>query len=284
MAEAGLGTPCRRSLLVSAFGSLILIFSGAVAGGATPFRVLDPGGGAALDDSLRQSVGAAGMLEPHTSSLLIDYYETFLRDRDLGEFRDRVLARYTEETLCRVLASSPHANARRGAVLALGVVGSFDGCNATLGRAMRDDDAVVRTMAERALWVVWFRADTPENNQTLEDVRLLAATGRPDEAVELATKLIARAPRFAEAYNQRAIAYFKLGRFAESAEDCQRVLAVNPYHVGALGGLAQCQMQLDQPREALKTLRRSLKLQPHSAALSDNIRTLEAGLESDGPR
>jgi tetratricopeptide (TPR) repeat protein len=224
------------------------------------------------------------MLEPHTSSLLIDYYETFLRDRDLGEFRDRVLARYTEETLCRVLSSSPHANARRGAVLALGVVGGFDGCNATLGRAMRDDDAVVRTMAERALWVVWFRADTPENNQTLEDVRLLVATGRADEAVELATKLIARAPRFAEAYNQRAIAYFTLGRFAESAEDCQRVLTVNPFHIGALGGLAQCQMQLDQPREALKTLRRSLKLQPHSQALSDNIRTLEAGLESDGPR
>ena len=105
-----------------------------------------------------------------------------------------------------------------------------------------------------------------------------------DEAVELAGKLIARAPRLAEAYNQRAIAYFKLGRFAESAEDCQRVLAVNPYHIGALGGLAQCQIQLDQPREALKTLRRSLKLQPHSQALSDNIRALEAGLESDGPR
>lgn len=278
MAEAGLGTPCRGSRRVMAFGSpalilsLISILSGAVAGGA------------ALDDSLRQTVGAAGMLEPHTSSLLIDYYETFLRDRDLDEFRDRVLARYTEETLCRVLSSSPHAVARRGSVLALGVVGSFDGCNAALGRAMRDDDAVVRTMAERALWVVWFRADTPENNQTLEDVRLLVATGRADEAVELATKLIARAPRFAEAYNQRAIAYFMLGRFAESAEDCQRVLAANPYHIGALGGLAQCQMRLDQPREALKTLRRSLKLQPHSQALSDDIRMLEAGLESDGPR
>lgn len=284
MADASVGTSCRRNRRVSVFGSLILILSGAVADGATPLLVLDPGGGAALDDSLRQSVGAAGMLEPHTSSLLIDYYETFLRDRDLGEFRERVLARYTEETLCRVLASSPHANARRGAVLALGVMGTFDGCNATLGRAMRDDDGVVRTMAERALWVVWFRADTPENNQTLEDVRLLAATGRADEAVELATRLIARAPRFAEAYNQRAIAYFKLGRFAESAEDCQRVLAFNPYHIGALGGLAQCQMQLDQPREALKTLRRSLKLQPHSQALSDNIRALEAGLESDGPR
>lgn len=284
MADASVGTPCRRGRRTPIYGSLILILSGAVVDASPPLLVLDPGRGAILDDSSRQSVGASGMLEPHAGSLLIDYYDTFLRDRDLGEFRDRVLARYTEETLCRVLASSAQVNARRGAVLALGVVGTFDGCNSTLGRAMRDDDAVVRTMAERALWVIWFRADTPENNQTLEEVRLLAATGRPDEAIDLATKLIARAPRFAEAYNQRAIAYFKLGRHAESAEDCQRVLAVNPYHIGALGGLAQCQLQLDQPREALKTLRRSLKLQPHSQALSDNIRALEAGLESDGSR
>jgi tetratricopeptide (TPR) repeat protein len=262
---------------------LFLVLSGAVAGASPPLLVPDPGG-AALDDSSRQSVGAAAMLEPNSGSLLIDYYETFLRDRDLGEFRERVLARYTEETLCRVLASSPHANARRGAVLALGVVGTFDGCNTTLGRALRDDDAVVRTMAERALWIIWFRADSPENNQTLEEVRTLAATGRVDEAIDLSARLIARAPRFAEAYNQRAIAYFRLGRYAESAEDCRRVLTINPYHIGALGGLAQCQMQLDEPREALKTLRRSLKLQPHSQALTDNIRALEAGLESDGTR
>ena len=125
MADASVGTPCRRGRRTRIFGSLILILSGAVAGASPPLLVLDPGGGAALDDSSRQSVGASGMLEPHTGSLLVDYYETFLRDRDLGEFRDRVLARYTEETLCRVLASSPHANARRGAVLALGVMGTL---------------------------------------------------------------------------------------------------------------------------------------------------------------
>ncbi|WP_240911452.1 tetratricopeptide repeat protein [Paludisphaera soli] len=243
-------------------------------------------GAAGPDESSRQrqSVGAAGMWGPHSGSLLTEYYEAFLRDRDLGRFREQVAARYTEETLCRVLASSPQVTARRGAVLALGVLGTFDGCNALLGRALRDEDGVVRTMAERALWVIWFRADSPENNQALEDVRALIAADRPDDAVDRATRLLARAPRFAEAYNQRAIAYFKLGRFAESAEDCIRTLTINPFHVGALGGLAQCQLELDQPREALKTLRRGLKLQPHSEALNDHVRLLEARFESDGPR
>lgn len=224
------------------------------------------------------------MWGPHSGSLLTEYYEAFLRDRDLARFRERVAARYTEETLCRVLASSPQVTARRGAVLALGVLGTFDGCNSLLGRALRDEDGVVRTMAERALWVIWFRADAPENNQALEDVRALIAAEHCDEAVDRATRLLSRAPRFAEAYNQRAIAYFKLGRFADSAEDCIKTLTINPYHVGALGGLAQCQLELDQPREALKTLRRGLKIQPHSEALNDHVRLLEARLESDGPR
>lgn len=232
----------------------------------------------------RQAVGADAMLGPDSGPLLAEYYEAFLLDRDLGLFRERVAARYAEETLCRVLELSPHASARRGAVLALGVLGTFDVCNTSLGRALRDEDAVVRTMAERALWVVWFRADTPDNNRELEEVRALVAAGALDEAVERAGRLVAKAPRFAEAYNQRAIAYFKQGRFADSAEDCIRTLTLNPVHIGALGGLAQCQLNMDQAREALKTLRRGLKLQPHSEGLLEHVRMLEARLESDGPR
>jgi Flp pilus assembly protein TadD len=96
--------------------------------------------------------------------------------------------------------------------------------------------------------------------------------------------LIARAPKFAEAYNQRAIAFFIQGRFAESAQDCQRVLQLNPYHVGAVSGLAQCQIQLNQLREALGSLRRAAQLQPHSQPIRDNIQVLEAQIETDETR
>jgi Flp pilus assembly protein TadD len=105
-----------------------------------------------------------------------------------------------------------------------------------------------------------------------------------DAAVNSASRLIARAPKYAEAYNQRAIALFIQGRFAESAEDCQRVLKLNPYHVGAISGLAQCQIQLNQLHEALGTLRRAAKLQPHSQSIRENIQVLEAQIESDGTR
>lgn len=232
----------------------------------------------------RQGVGGSSMSESHAGSLLVDYYGAFLNDRDLDQFRERVEARYTEATLGRALSSSPSAAARRAAVLALGVLGGFERSNSVLGRALRDSDPTVRTMAEAALWAIWFRADSPENNEMLEEVRLHIGHRRLDAAVTLATQLIARAPNFAEAYNQRAIALFIQGRLPESLADCQKVLQLNPYHFGAVGGLVQCQLQLERPREALRTLRKALWLQPHSRSIQEEIQLLEAQIEPEGPR
>ena len=118
-----------------------------------------------------------------------------------------------------------------------------------------------------------------------------------EQAETLVTRLIADAPDFAEAYNQRAIIYFHQGRFAESVQDCQRVLARNPYHFGAISGMAKCQLRLNRPRDALKSLRRALKLQPHNdcaprehprARDADRVRTGrgddDLGTAADDPR
>ena len=166
-------------------------------------------------------------------------------------------ARYSEEALCGILSDSPTVVARRAAVIALGLLGGFERSNPTLGRALRDRDPVVRELAEDALWSVWFRADTPENNQILQEVTQLIGREQLNRAEALATRLIGVAPRFAEAYNQRAIIYFHQGRLAESIQDCQRVLNLNPYHFGAISGMAQCQLQIHRPADALKTLRRA---------------------------
>jgi tetratricopeptide (TPR) repeat protein len=214
------------------------------------------------------------MSEPRTGSLLTDYYDTYLRDHDIDGFRLHVSARYTEGTLAR-LVESGDTQSRRAAVLALGIFGGY-GNNAVLARALRDHDPTVRSLAENALWAVWFRADSDENNQSLERISLLNSRHRYDEAIALANRLTERAPRFAEAYNQRAMAHFFLGRFEESAADCRRVLERNPYHFGALTGLARCQLRLDQRDEALNTFRRALNLQPYSEGLREVIATLEA--------
>jgi tetratricopeptide (TPR) repeat protein len=222
-------------------------------------------------------IGAPGMLEPLTGSLLVTYYETFLRDQDIEHYRQLVSTRYTEATLCRLIEAGS-VQARRAAVLALGLFGTYE-TNASVARGLRDPDLTVRRMAGDALWAIWFRADTAENNKTLEQVSGHISHQRYDQAVELATKLIARAPRFAEAYNQRAFAQYLLRNYEASAADCRRALELNPYHIGALAGLAKCQMRLDLPGEALKTFRRALRLQPYNEDLQETISILEGQCE-----
>jgi tetratricopeptide (TPR) repeat protein len=230
------------------------------------------------------ATGVSGMSEDYGGSLLVDYFKAFLQDQDVETFKSRVAARYNEGTLGRILAASRAVTARRAAVLSLGLLGSFEASNPVLGRALADSDPIARAMAEDALWAVWFRADTPEHNEMLDRIRVLTGRQQLKEAEALATNLIAIAPNFAEAYNQRAFAYFLEGRLAESAADCQRVLTRNPFHIGAIEGLAKCQLGLGRPHDALKSLRRALKLRPHNSSLHEIVKSLEASTESDGPR
>lgn len=208
------------------------------------------------------------------ATMLVEYYDRFLKDHDLDTFRRDVDARYTEGTLCRAIQGGD-VRARRAAVLALGVGGGY-GCNAVVAKAMKDADPTVRSLAVNALWAIWARADTPENNAALDEVQTLIERGRIDEAIRKANVLIARAPGFAEAINQRAIAHYLGGRLAESAQDCRKVLELNPFHFGALSGLGQCQIRLRQRAEAISTFRRALELQPYSDGLRETVAELEA--------
>ena len=215
-----------------------------------------------------------GMAEAHTGALLVTCYETFLHDRDLDAFRRQVLAWYMESTLAR-LSGVENAQTRRAAVFALGLVGSYQH-NPTVARALRDPDRTVRILAENALWAIWFLADTAENNAALERVSLLIGHREYRKATFAATCLIERAPTFSEAYNQRAIAEYYLGEFQASADDCRLVLEHNPYHIGALTGLAKCLLQLDRRDDAIEALRRSSRLQPYNEELKHLISALEA--------
>jgi tetratricopeptide (TPR) repeat protein len=235
-------------------------------------------------ETRRPATGVSGMRDEFGGSLLVDYFTAFLQDQDVETFKSRVTARYNEGTLGRILSSSHVVPARRAAVLSLGLLGTFEASNSILGRALADSDPIARAMAEDALWAVWFRADTPANNEMLDHVRVLIGRQQLKEAEALATRLIAIAPHFAEAYNQRAFAYFLEGRLVESAADCQQVLTRNPFHIGAIEGLAKCQLGLDRPHDALKSMRRALKLRPHNDSLREMVKSLETSIESDGSK
>jgi len=212
---------------------------------------------------------------PNSTALLVDYYDALLRDGDIDGFRRNVSARYNEATLGKLL-NSTDVQARRASVLSLGLFGGFARSNAAVADALKDKDPTVRALAHDAAWALWFRADSPEHNESLAKIRKLVDAGRFPEAIERASQLITAAPTFAEAYNQRAIAHFVMGNHAASAADCRLVLKHNPYHIGALGGLGQCLLHLNKRAEAVAVFRRSAELQPFDEGLRDLIISLEA--------
>jgi spore maturation protein CgeB len=57
-------------------------------------------------------IGAPGMLQPHTGSLLVDYYEAFLRNQDIDAFRRNVSARYSEGAIPNCETSAWHRSAK----------------------------------------------------------------------------------------------------------------------------------------------------------------------------
>jgi tetratricopeptide (TPR) repeat protein len=189
----------------------------------------------------------------------------------MRQFREAVQARYNEGTLQRLL-NSTDPRTRRAAVLALGLTGTMES-NPPLAAMLRDRDPLVQRFASDSLWEVWFRGGTVDENWQLQQ-----AIRQSDPVVARAAldDLIARAPEYAEPYNQRAIWYFKRGEYARAVEDCEATLRLNPFHFGAAAGMGQCYLKMKKRRSALRAFRQALGINPTLEHLHDTIRTLES--------
>jgi tetratricopeptide (TPR) repeat protein len=131
-----------------------------------------------------------------------------------------------------------------------------------MGRALLDDDRTVRTIAENTIRTIWSRAGNKAERRALGVIVRLNAAQLHKEAVLRATRLIQRAPWFAEAWYQRAMAHFAMGRLVESIRDCHQALEINPYHFVAATTMGQGYLELRNPVSALECFRRALRLNP----------------------
>lgn len=197
----------------------------------------------------------------------------------LSQFRERVAGRYTEGTLQRLLNSST-MEARRAAVLALGMVGGMQS-NGIVAALLRDGDRITRRLAADALWSIWFRA---EGDEAYHELRRLSRLPDARDAAAGLGGLIQRHPEFAEAFNQRASIYFRLEQYAAAIADCQHVIKLNPHHFGAMAGMGQAYMKLQKPRAALRALKGALKINPGLEGVQETIHFLEDALGGEGKK
>jgi tetratricopeptide (TPR) repeat protein len=190
-----------------------------------------------------------------------------LEKKDLCGLLSFLKSRWQADQIVELLKSR-HCDARKVAALALSLVGGAC-CLGPLAEQLKDPDPVVNEMAEHALWSIWFRSGSCEANHQLGKGAQAMERQELPLAIKHFTKAIEIDPKFAEAYNQRAIAHYLLEEFDESVTDCQRTADLMPCHFGAWAGMGHCHAHQGKFAEALACYQRALEINPHLECLKE---------------
>ena len=147
-----------------------------------------------------------------------------------------------------------------------------------LHERLRDESAFVRGFAEQGLWLLWTRSGDAQIDGLMAQATEEMQAARYGEAIKLLNQVVEKKPAFAEGWNRRATVYYLAGELQRSIADCDEVLKRNPGHFGALSGLGQIYLQLDDEESALKWLRRALDVNPNMLSVEMTIKMLEERL------
>jgi tetratricopeptide (TPR) repeat protein len=137
----------------------------------------------------------------------------------------------------------------------------------------REEQDAVGTANE--IWKIWFEYRDADTARLLQQAVAAKDSGNLDKALEVVNEVIATAPDFAEAWNQRAIIYYNVGYFDASLRDVEETLKLEPRHFGALSGRGMCYLGLRDPDEALSAFEEALDVHPWlttARAYADTLR------------
>jgi tetratricopeptide (TPR) repeat protein len=147
-----------------------------------------------------------------------------------------------------------------------------------LTRALHDDDQLVREAAEQALWSIWHRSGRAEVDEHLQAGIAEMQRGAFQQAVKIFTQVIEMAPAFAEGYNKRATVYYLLQEYDKSLRDCEKTIALNPVHFGALSGTGLNYLGLRNLVKALEYFERAVAVNPNMPQIQQYIKAIKTYL------
>jgi tetratricopeptide (TPR) repeat protein len=132
---------------------------------------------------------------------------------------------------------------------------------------------------QQAIWAVWMESANAEVNLLmLEGIDAMSQSDLK-RALTAFDSMVEVAPGFSEGWNKRATVEFLMNDFKASVADIQKTLELEPRHWGALSGLGQIYLALDNDEAALRAFRRALEINPYLGSLRAKIQEIEAKLE-----
>ncbi len=174
------------------------------------------------------------------------------------------------------LLDSDCADARKLAALALGIIGDTRSIT-SLANCLRDRDPMVNQMAEHALWSIWFRCGNKPAQEAVLRGAGLVSDRQYQQALQQFSAAIRLDPTYAEAFNQRAIAYYLAEDYHASIEDGELTVQLMPAHFGAWAGLGHCHAHLGDAQRAVNCYRRALAINPYLSCIREIIGEITAG-------
>jgi tetratricopeptide (TPR) repeat protein len=141
---------------------------------------------------------------------------------------------------------------------------------------LKGENPALAATAEAFLWRIWCRVGDAEAGRIFRDGVEAMQRRNLAEAETLFSRVIERAPDFAEGWNKRATGRFLRNDFEGSIDDCRQTLARNRNHFGAASGQGLCHLSLGEFREAAVCFRRALEIHPHLDGVRHNLALAEA--------
>ena len=137
------------------------------------------------------------------------------------------------------------------------------------------ENAMQAGMIEIRIWDIWSEHPDPEITDMMFFAMDELSGNQYSLALQSFTEIIERSPDFSEAWNMRATTHFLLGNYPESEADIMSTLELEPNHFGALSGLGQVYVEMEQYYDARNALRNALQVNPTMPGVIANLEALQ---------
>ena len=131
-------------------------------------------------------------------------------------------------------------------------------------------------IVEQEIWKLWSTHPTDMNlTARLEEGAQFVRTQQLSKAIEIFTEVIKLDQNWAEAWNKRATVFYMMGKFKQSQEDIDKVLALEARHFGALAGQGLVNIQLKNYEKAILSYQQVKEIYPSMQSPEIMIRRIE---------
>ena len=141
---------------------------------------------------------------------------------------------------------------------------------------LKANKSKVSSIVEQEIWKIWSTHPTDAKLTTkLEEGSQFVRDQQFFKAIEIFTEVINFDQNWAEAWNKRATVFYMMGKFKQSQEDIDKVLALEARHFGALAGQGLVNIQLKNYEKAILSYQKVKEIYPSMQSPEIMIRRIE---------